>query len=353
MKYLKKANSQEEYKNYLQDYDSAAVTSRVSLVEGQLEFFDNSGLFYIEAISDITIPIRSMTFRDYSYDGENWIEYGSSIKKDLTIPSGCRVYLKEGHENSLLKHIIGTYKIGGNINTSDYKFTDALGLVEIKEDFVFNVYKGATYYNFSGCTNLVKAPKLIAPYSKPGNYQSVILTNVFKGCTSLTSAPIILINGLHTSNYGSFNLDNLFSGCSKLTSEIIVKVGTIVSGAAVTATNWLADVPLGTLVLSPALYKRLKDSYIPDGWKVLLSDIDSSERYIEFTLDGTAYKSDENMTWAQWAISEYNTIGLRVSGTSIINDLGTLYLGDTAVSSSDLVTCIMGTDYTIKTSTTK
>lgn len=352
MKYLKKANSQEEYKNYLQDYDSAAVTSRVSLVGGQLEFFDNSGLFYIEAISDITIPKNSMTFRDYSYDGENWIEYSSVTTEGITIPSGCRVYLKKGHETSHLKNITGTYKIGGNIDTTNYRFTDALGLVEINEDFVFNVYKGATYYNFSGCTNLVKVPKLIAPYSKPGTYQSVSLTNIFKGCTSLTSAPIILIKGLHSGSYGSLNLSNLFNGCSNLTSEIIVKVDKIVSNT-VTATNWLEDVPLGTLVLSPTLYERLKDSYIPDGWKVLLSDIDSSERYIEFTLDGTAYKSDESMTWAQWVTSEYNTIGLKVSGTSIINDLGTLYFGDTAVSSSDLVTCIMGTDYTIKTTTTE
>lgn len=353
MKYLKKSNSQKEYKNYLQDYNSAVVTSRVSLVDGQLEFFDTSEFFYIEAVSDIIIPKSSMTYRDYSYDGENWIEYDYSLGKTITIPSGRRIYLKEGNSSYGLKHITGTYKIGGYFSTTYNKFTDALGLIEVKEDFVVNAYLGNSVYDFSGCINLVKGPKLIAPYSKPAYYQNLKLENMFKGCVSLEEAPIILVKGLVNTSSGGVLLSNLFNGCSKLTSEIVVKIDSINSSATVTATDWLTGVPLGTLVLSPAIYNRLKGSYIPDGWKILLSDIDSSERYINFTLDSTVYKADENMTWAQWVSSEYNTIGLKVSGTNIINDSGTLYLGDTAVLSSDLVTCIMGTDYTIKISTTE
>ena len=41
---------------------------------------------------------------------------------------------------------------------------------------------------------------------------------------------------------------------------------------------------------------------------------------ITFTLDGTEYQAEENMTWGQWVESEYNTTEMLVNGTGAIYD---------------------------------
>lgn len=343
MEYLKKSISQEEYKKYLQKYDNAVLHSRVNLVNNELKYFDKSSLFYIEAISDISISQDSMRYRDYSFDGENWVDNSDySSAKTITVPSGCRVYMKTG-SNSL--KVTGTYKIGGGLLVDT--FSNESGLLEVNDDLILNPFSS---YKFTGCVNLVRGPRVIAPINIPkSDYNSVNLKNLFENCTSLEESPIILIKGLAYNTYGSLILDSLYKGCCNLTSEIVIKSSTIYSSATFSATGWLDGVPIGTLVLSPNLYNKLKTSFIPDGWKILLSDINSDLRYINFTLDNKTYYSDEGMTWREWVSSEYNTIGLKISGNNIINDLGTLYIGGAAVLSTDLVTCTQGINYIINT----
>lgn len=342
MKHLNKFNDQEEQREYLENY-SNLTSSRVCLIGNDLDFFDTSIPFYVEAVSDIVISKNSMSYRDYSFDGENWVDNDHSANA-LTIPAGCRVYLKSvgSSDTSRYLKIEGTYKLGGYCIYEPFK--DELGLIGFNSDFTLNVYNYST--KFTGCTNLVEAPKLIAPYSKPGSYQSVHISKLFEGCSNLEKPPIILITGLAYNPDGSLYLDSLFSGCSKLTSEIVIKVDRIYSSAKVSATNWLKDVPIGTLVLNQLAYDILK-SFIPSGWKIKISEMNSSTKYIKFTIDNASYIADDNMTWKQWVNSSYNTLKLSIKDTNIVNDSGTLLFNGIPVVSTDLVQCVTDSSYII------
>lgn len=51
-----------------------------------------------------------------------------------------------------------------------------------------------------------------------------------------------------------------------------------------------------------------------------------NKRFIEFTIEGVWYAAEENMTWAEWADSEYNTDGVFVnSDDSVLK--GTMVVG--------------------------
>lgn len=63
---------------------------------------------------------------------------------------------------------------------------------------------------------------------------------------------------------------------------------------------------------------------------------------IEFTIDGTTYQAEENMTWEDWVYSAFNTNGiLRIVNGGVVNADGTKYVSknnDSPELSSDVIT---------------
>ncbi len=68
-----------------------------------------------------------------------------------------------------------------------------------------------------------------------------------------------------------------------------------------------------------------------------------SVQTISFTIEGAAYQSEQNMTWAQWVESAYNTDGYHLSGEVIVNPDYTKRVRDQ--SSTDVI--VANTAYTL------
>lgn len=79
------------------------------------------------------------------------------------------------------------------------------------------------------------------------------------------------------------------------------------------ATNWSTLYAAGTCT-----FLALED-YTVDGTTTGEIDWDkiNGTNLISFTIDGTSYKAEEGMTWAEWVASDYNTGGFGDSGVSI------------------------------------
>ena len=55
---------------------------------------------------------------------------------------------------------------------------------------------------------------------------------------------------------------------------------------------------------------------------------------LNFTIDGTSYMSEEDMTWSQWVNSSYNTNGYKISNDKVVDSTDTKYISGITSTSS-------------------
>lgn len=375
MKYLNKFATEEAYNAFKTDEEY--VVPNVCLVGNKIKY--NPELpFWVEALEDITVfwydrnysPSLSYPKGSYSFDLVNWTEFEAN--KPVSVSSGTRVYIINTSINTSTYNngvgqlsASGRCNIGGNLLSlaygEDYKshvndiqyptdymffYTFSKQPIVDASELLFPICVGVScYYNmFSGCSELEYGPAII-PLSSA---YTDCCCNMFSECTSLKKAPVLplLTLGSGTGSYYSA----MFRECSSLEYIKALYTTNINTGSNSASTKiWVRNVsPKGVFVKNAdATWNIVGDFGVPTGWEIKVYDVNTKRTFIRFKINDKTYEADENMTWSQWVSSKYNTAGLSVSGSNLVTSAGTLSLGGTAVLSTDLVTCIAGTDYTI------
>ncbi len=169
-------------------------------IDYALEFFT------IEALEDGLTAKLSTNACEYRIDNGEWIALSAgsdtqSINKGQTL--SFRGDLTPTDSNG-----IGTFTIGKRCNLKGNIMSMLYGdNFEGQNDLSSKSY--AFYSMFRGCTNVVKAHRLILPAT---TLASSSYSNMFYGCTSLTTAPELSATTLASNCYS-----NMFEGCTSLT----------------------------------------------------------------------------------------------------------------------------------------
>lgn len=325
MEYIRKFESQEEYEIYRRRLISLLDNS-VSLAGSTLKYYNTKALFYVEAIDDIVLNLTDLW---YSFDGATW----TKMTTNISVPAGTRIYLKPQNyissaPGTYIKVTEGTYNIGGSFlngsgdggTWSGDCFAGETGLISAEN----LILSGTKYYEankkstnqglFEGCTNLIKAPKVIFNAEYYYGPVRLNLSQMFKGCTSLEEAPTILVERLYSSQIGTsteLTLTSAFNGCSNLNKvELLCKT----MPTTFDATDWLIEVAeTGLITLNYHASSTLLESLlptIPNTWSIRYYDSETDKYFIKFTIDEVEYIAEYGMTWESWVDSEYNTLDL-------------------------------------------
>lgn len=77
---------------------------------------------------------------------------------------------------------------------------------------------------------------------------------------------------------------------------------------------------IGNLPITDSFFGSSSVSKICYGNVEIYSKSQASPTLISFTIEGTSYQAEENMTWSQWCSSAYNTDGYRNTGDVIASE---------------------------------
>ena len=90
--------------------------------------------------------------------------------------------------------------------------------------------------------------------------------------------------------------------------------------------------------LSDTSSQLTKTSDIFSGVSIVITKAEPVVDTISFTIQGDPYTAESGMTWGEWVESEYNTLGLTISGNQVVNGSGeALYKGLSQVKSSSSI----------------
>lgn len=235
MKFLKKFNTEDEYKDYMRTPHLPNVS--VVAAKKNLVFF-NSELkpLYFEALEDMTVAFSTNAI-EYSLDNSTW-EVLEVDTPTPTISAGSKVYFRASgiippQDPPGIASGMGTFTMSGRCNAGGSVMSMIYGedyrdQYEIPNKFQFHsLFKGCPIvdasklslpattitrmcyaYMFSYCDSLIAAPELPALAVA---YQSYIY--MFEHCTSLTTPPELPATQLDVYCYS-----HMFQGCTSLTT---------------------------------------------------------------------------------------------------------------------------------------
>lgn len=342
MNNLKKFNSQENYINF-QLFDKNSLNTNVYLINGKVKYHNPDSEFYLEAVEDLILSTNiSKQNVLYSLDCKNWIDTKNS---NITLCSGQRVYLKA--QSSVSKTnitISGNFKLGGCYDSYfNSAFASNSNLISV-EDVNFET----TGANFSGCENLTIIPQH-AYYNTSAfcySYTSKVPTfndNV-EGKISIFPINLTPYSGIKI-DISNTKIDTVImngcdynskpGNCQGSGDDISIKLPNL-SGKFIIDDRWLRRWSFANM-----------NSWLPELWELKLYNSNTNSCYVQFYIGTTTYTADDNMTWEQWVNSDYNTGKFKVESGNVVSTGGIVYLGELAVSSSDVIKCTGGTNYSI------
>ncbi len=295
MKYLKKFNTDDDYRAFRRSLDSGLYNHTAlvkntdyNIPQNTLHYFTKDALFYIQALEDLEITYENITnFSSYkfSYDGVEWQRWDSGSIK-ISLKANEKVYLRPvTSSSSSSTHVVipQQHKIGGNlvnfcIGQYEYKrsaaqmFMDDTGLVSAADLIIIGKgNNGFLYETFKGCINLATEPYLIYLEweNNVGGDTGGPLVGTFEDCTSLTTSPTIYVSFPYgrTKNYS-----RLFSGCTKLQK---IKYMSLQPLGGELFTDWVKDLPTGgTFIMNAAATwdAPFGADAVPEGWTVELAE---------------------------------------------------------------------------------
>lgn len=205
-----------------------------------------------------------------------------------------------------------------------HMFQDCTSLITTPELSVSSLANGCYRSMFEGCTSLKYVTALPATILKANCYHSM-----FRGCTQLARIPALLATTLATECYAY-----MFYGCSRIVQGSVLPAIELVSncydhmfgncnnmrgikalfvtepGESYTL-DWLSGVSTNNgkfIKNSTATWELRGASGIPESWNVITYNTESPTM-ITFTIQDIGCQAEENMSWAEWIDSEYNTGG--------------------------------------------
>ena len=185
------------------------------------EFLEPAGLAELTFIRNDSSASPIATTLEYSTDKETWTEGNFELQN---VQAGDKVYVRgtgTGINSAWNKYyyiygnMLPKFKIGGDITT----LIDPNGEIDLTSSTSQNYAFGNLFLN---CTTLIDASDLKFPTTS-----SVIgaFYSMFKGCTNLVKAPSVIA----TTTLGTSTLQSLFSGCTSLVTGPELKATTLTS----------------------------------------------------------------------------------------------------------------------------
>lgn len=253
MKYLRKFDSIEEYKAFINSAEF--VSPNVCLIGvNQIEYNPLPIPLYIEAVEDLNVSFSNPI--QYSMDLDSWIDLPVNTATP-TIAAGSKVYFRAENLSPASSTGIGTFSITGKCNVGGNIMSMAYGSNFANKFAISN--QAQFRYLFKNCTNIITADKLRLPATSLYKY---CYANMFEGCTSLEVAPELPAIRLVDSCYNF-----MFANCSKL--KYIKAMFTTTPGVSYTY-NWVGNVATTGIFVknAAATWDDTSNSGVPSGWAI-------------------------------------------------------------------------------------
>ena len=278
----------------------------------------------------------------------------------LGVTSGCTLRL--GHNNN-------SYCVMGSPGESRRVYCNMLQKVEIGERVTSIGYY--SFYYYYSLASITIPNSVTSINSNAFNYcSSLVNVNIPNGVTSIGSNTFNNCNSLASitiPNSVTSIGDYAFNGCCSLASITIPDGVTSISSRAFNACYSLVNVtiPNGVTTIDSATFQNcwgmaiydftshtsvptlanadafnripsdceirvpsaLYDEWIAEtNWSTYASQIVA---IVAFTIDGTSYQAEEDMTWGEWVESKYNTLEIMIhsDGQQVVDKNGEYYVG--------------------------